>query len=188
MSLLLLGYCCSVTAVLCGPPPLVDNAFLIGRKRSHYDIHSVVRYQCADGFLQRHIPTTKCRASGKWDHPKILCTKCKWLCGIKYLYVYIWTKYMNIIWPFKDHYRSAPAVRAGFSVLICFPFPFPSFNSPEIPSLQAPSSQVSSRAQKAQETWLRWSSGQTRGPWPFLTKNKTHASMSQWSSPCSCTV
>ncbi|KAI5085482.1 neurocan core protein [Silurus meridionalis] len=61
--------------LLCGPPPPVDNAFLIGRKRSHYDIHSVVRYQCADGFLQRHVPTTKCRASGKWDHPKILCTK-----------------------------------------------------------------------------------------------------------------
>lgn len=74
----LIAFCLSsVTAVLCGPPPLVDNAFLIGRKRSHYDIHSVVRYQCADGFLQRHVPTSKCRASGKWDHPKILCTKCK---------------------------------------------------------------------------------------------------------------
>ncbi|KAM9461056.1 neurocan core protein isoform 2-T2 [Clarias gariepinus] len=70
-----LPYICKKGTVLCGPPPTVDNAFLIGRKRSHYDIHSVVRYQCADGFLQRHIPTTKCRASGKWDHPKILCTK-----------------------------------------------------------------------------------------------------------------
>ncbi|TSK53689.1 Neurocan core protein [Bagarius yarrelli] len=70
-----LPYICKKGTVLCGPPPLVDNAFLIGRKRSHYDIHSVVRYQCADGFLQRHVPTTKCRASGKWDHPKILCTK-----------------------------------------------------------------------------------------------------------------
>ncbi|KAF7702954.1 neurocan core protein isoform X1 [Silurus meridionalis] len=70
-----LPYICKKGTVLCGPPPPVDNAFLIGRKRSHYDIHSVVRYQCADGFLQRHVPTTKCRASGKWDHPKILCTK-----------------------------------------------------------------------------------------------------------------
>ncbi|KAG9350633.1 hypothetical protein JZ751_024522 [Albula glossodonta] len=65
----------SVWAVLCGTPPSVDNAFLIGRKRSHYDIHSVVRYQCADGFLQRHVPTAKCRANGKWDRPKIICTK-----------------------------------------------------------------------------------------------------------------
>lgn len=77
-------------AVLCVNPPTVKNAFLIGRKRSHYDIHSVVRYQCADGFLQRHVPTAKCRANGKWERPKIICTKCEWprlLKGFKfYLY------------------------------------------------------------------------------------------------------
>lgn len=67
----------SAPTVLCGAPPAVDNAFLIGRKRSHYDIHSVVRYQCADGFLQRHVPTAKCRANGKWDRPKIICIKCE---------------------------------------------------------------------------------------------------------------
>ncbi|KAG2463966.1 NCAN protein, partial [Polypterus senegalus] len=63
--------------VLCGSPPSVDNAFLIGRKRAHYDIHSTVRYQCADGFLQRHVPTVKCRSNGKWDRPKIICSKCE---------------------------------------------------------------------------------------------------------------
>ncbi|KAI3368916.1 hypothetical protein L3Q82_025886, partial [Scortum barcoo] len=72
-----LPYVCKKGTVLCGPPPTVDNAFLIGRKRSHYDIHSVVRYQCADGFLQRHVPTAKCRANGKWDRPKIICIKCE---------------------------------------------------------------------------------------------------------------
>ncbi|CAL8308537.1 unnamed protein product [Lota lota] len=70
-----LPYVCKKGTVLCGAPPTVDNTFLIGRKRSHYDIHSVVRYQCADGFLQRHVPTAKCRANGKWDRPKIICTK-----------------------------------------------------------------------------------------------------------------
>ncbi|CAB1324450.1 unnamed protein product [Coregonus sp. 'balchen'] len=72
-----LPYVCKKGTVLCGNPPTVENAFLIGRKRSHYDIHSVVRYQCADGFLQRHIPTAKCRANGKWERPKIICTKCE---------------------------------------------------------------------------------------------------------------
>ncbi|XP_034035086.1 neurocan core protein [Thalassophryne amazonica] len=70
-----LPYICKKGTVLCGAPPPVDNAFLIGRKRSHYDIHSLVRYQCTDGFLQRHVPTAKCRANGKWDHPKIICIK-----------------------------------------------------------------------------------------------------------------
>ncbi|XP_047199198.1 neurocan core protein [Hippoglossus stenolepis] len=70
-----LPYVCKKGTVLCGAPPPVDNAFLIGRKRSHYDIHSVVRYQCGDGFLQRHVPTAKCRANGKWDRPKIICIK-----------------------------------------------------------------------------------------------------------------
>lgn len=64
-------------SVLCGAPPPVENAFLIGRKRSHYDIHSVVRYQCTESFLQRHVPTAKCRANGKWDRPKIICIKCE---------------------------------------------------------------------------------------------------------------
>lgn len=72
-----LPYVCKKGTVLCGAPPPVDNAFLIGRKRSHYDIHSVVRYQCADGFLQRHVPTAKCRANGKWDRPKIICIKAR---------------------------------------------------------------------------------------------------------------
>ncbi|XP_028259639.1 neurocan core protein [Parambassis ranga] len=70
-----LPYVCKKGTVLCGAPPTVDNAFLIGRKHSHYDIHSIVRYQCADGFLQRHVPTAKCRANGKWDRPKIICIK-----------------------------------------------------------------------------------------------------------------
>ncbi|XP_029561535.1 neurocan core protein [Salmo trutta] len=70
-----LPYICKKGTVLCGTPPAVENAHLIGRRRSHYDIHAVVRYQCAEGFYQRHIPTARCRADGTWDRPKIICTK-----------------------------------------------------------------------------------------------------------------
>uniref|UniRef100_A0A8C1MT53 Uncharacterized protein n=1 Tax=Cyprinus carpio TaxID=7962 RepID=A0A8C1MT53_CYPCA len=72
-----LPYVCKKGTVMCGTPPAVDNASLVGRRRSHYDIHAVVRYQCADGFFQRHIPTVRCRPDGTWERPKIICTKCE---------------------------------------------------------------------------------------------------------------
>ncbi|XP_016142464.1 neurocan core protein-like [Sinocyclocheilus grahami] len=66
---------CLETELMCGTPPAVDNTYLVGRRRSHYDIHAVVQYQCADGFFQRHIPTVRCRPNGTWERPKIICTK-----------------------------------------------------------------------------------------------------------------
>ncbi|KAL2098119.1 hypothetical protein ACEWY4_007326 [Coilia grayii] len=70
-----LPYICKKGTVLCGTPPTVENAHLVGRRRSHYDIHAMVRYQCVEGFYQRHIPTIRCRANGTWERPKIICTK-----------------------------------------------------------------------------------------------------------------
>uniref|UniRef100_A0A9J7Z4T5 Neurocan core protein-like n=2 Tax=Cyprinus carpio carpio TaxID=630221 RepID=A0A9J7Z4T5_CYPCA len=70
-----LPYICKKGTVMCGTPPAVDNTYLVGRRRSHYDIHAVVQYQCADGFFQRHIPTVRCRPDGTWERPKIICTK-----------------------------------------------------------------------------------------------------------------
>ncbi|XP_070775304.1 neurocan core protein-like [Enoplosus armatus] len=70
-----LPYICKKGTVLCGTPPAVENAHLVGRRRSHYDIHAVVRYQCSEGFFQRHIPTARCRADGSWERPRIICTK-----------------------------------------------------------------------------------------------------------------
>ncbi|KAM6041861.1 LOW QUALITY PROTEIN: neurocan core protein [Chlamydotis macqueenii] len=70
-----LPYICKKGTVLCGPPPEVANAFIVGKKKEKYSIHASVRYQCEEGFAQRHVPTIKCHSTGKWDRPKILCTK-----------------------------------------------------------------------------------------------------------------
>ncbi|XP_041281031.1 neurocan core protein [Onychostruthus taczanowskii] len=70
-----LPYICKKGTVLCGPPPEVPNAFPVGKRKEKYNIHSSVRYQCHEGFTQRHVPTIKCHSTGKWDRPKILCTK-----------------------------------------------------------------------------------------------------------------
>ncbi|XP_006886026.1 PREDICTED: neurocan core protein [Elephantulus edwardii] len=70
-----LPYVCKKGTVLCGPPPAVENASLIGTHKAKYNVHATVRYQCDEGFAQHHVATIRCRGNGKWDRPQIVCTK-----------------------------------------------------------------------------------------------------------------
>lgn len=53
---------------------MVEHARTFGQKKDRYEINALVRYQCMEGFVQRHVPTVRCLPTGHWEEPRITCT------------------------------------------------------------------------------------------------------------------
>ncbi|XP_072527454.1 aggrecan core protein [Salminus brasiliensis] len=68
-----LPFTCKTGPVTCGQPPEVKNARMFGNKKERYQVNSLIRYQCIDGFRQRHPPVVRCLADGHWQKPQVEC-------------------------------------------------------------------------------------------------------------------
>ncbi|MCJ8747334.1 hypothetical protein PDJAM_G00152350 [Pangasius djambal] len=68
-----LPFTCKTGPVTCGQPPELGNARWFGTKKERYQVNSIIRYQCNDGFRQRHPPVVRCMADGHWQKPQVEC-------------------------------------------------------------------------------------------------------------------
>lgn len=62
---------------MCGPPPEVKHGRPMGSSQQRYPVNTIVRYQCEEGYIQRHQPVIHCLSEGQWEEPQVECTEGK---------------------------------------------------------------------------------------------------------------
>uniref|UniRef100_H3CYG6 Aggrecan core protein n=1 Tax=Tetraodon nigroviridis TaxID=99883 RepID=H3CYG6_TETNG len=75
-----LPFTCKTGPVTCGAPAEVEHGRPMGGGQQRYTVNSRVRYQCEEGFVQRHLPVIRCMSDGQWEEPRVKCTqgRCVW--------------------------------------------------------------------------------------------------------------
>ncbi|XP_053741542.1 aggrecan core protein isoform X2 [Synchiropus splendidus] len=72
-----LPFTCKTGPAMCGEPPQVEHGRPVGGIKQSYPLHSIVRYQCSEGYTQRHLPLIRCKVNGEWEKPKLECAEAK---------------------------------------------------------------------------------------------------------------
>ncbi|KAL7978411.1 hypothetical protein Chor_014950 [Crotalus horridus] len=69
-----LPFTCKMGLISCSSPPKVANAQIFGKPKQHYEVNSVLRYWCPEGFAQRRQPLIRCQENGQWQQPQFACS------------------------------------------------------------------------------------------------------------------
>ncbi|TWW75424.1 Aggrecan core protein [Takifugu flavidus] len=72
-----LPFTCKTGPVMCGPPPEVKHGQPMGSSQQRYPVNTIIRYQCEEGYIQRHQPVIHCLSEGQWEEPQVECTEGK---------------------------------------------------------------------------------------------------------------
>ncbi|XP_058016796.1 brevican core protein isoform X3 [Ahaetulla prasina] len=69
-----LPFTCKMGLISCSSPPKVADAQIFGKAKQRYEVNSVLRYWCPEGFIQHRWPLIRCQENGQWQQPQFACS------------------------------------------------------------------------------------------------------------------